>query len=198
MLEPAAGDGVGSSTHCSASRASFGTPMYLDSLFDRSILPPGAPVESASHQRLAGRPRESSSSSTSLMLMLRMGEREGMKFDVCQFWLAGGPGDEGGAAAAACWLAVGVLPPSADPIDPRCDVGWDDCGVGSTVPLVAELVDSRRAGIGRNRSRVKSRTSEPMAPMAAPYRSRRILDSLTKNSAKSRTRSASLAAVASF
>lgn len=34
--------------------------------------------------------------------------------------------------------------------------------------------------------------------MAAPYRSRRILDSLTKNSANSRTRSASLGAVASF
>ena len=37
-----------------------------------------------------------------------------------------------------------------------------------------------------------------MAPMAVPYRSRRILDSLTKNSANNRTRSASLDAVASF
>jgi hypothetical protein len=167
--------------------------MYLDSRFDLSILPPGAPVESASHQRLAGRPRESSSSSASLTLILRIGERDGMKLDDCQFWLADGLGDGG-----AGWLDVGVLPPRADPIEPRCDLGSDDCGVSSTVPLVTEFVDSRLAGIGRNRSRVRSRISDPIAPMAAPYRSRRILDSLTKNSANNRTRSASFGAVASF
>ena len=65
-------------------------------------------------------------------------------------------------------------------------------------PLVAELVDSRLAAMGRKRSRVKSRISEPMAPIAAPYRSLRILDSPTKNSANSRTRSASLAAADSL
>jgi hypothetical protein len=52
--------------------------MYLDSLFDLSILVPGAPVESASHHRLAGRPRESSSSTASLTLMLKIGDRDGM------------------------------------------------------------------------------------------------------------------------
>jgi hypothetical protein len=78
LLDPAAGDDCGSSTHCRASRASFGTPMYFDSRFDRSILAPGAPVESASHQRLAGRPRESSSSRASLTLMLKIGDSDGM------------------------------------------------------------------------------------------------------------------------
>jgi len=52
--------------------------------------------------------------------------------------------------------------------------------------------------MGRNKSRVKSRISEPIAPIAAPYRSRRILDSITKNSANKRTLSASLVADASF
>lgn len=52
--------------------------------------------------------------------------------------------------------------------------------------------------MGRNKSRVRSRISEPIAPMADEYLSRRILDSLTMKSANMRTRSASLIASASF
>jgi hypothetical protein len=53
--------------------------MYLDSRFDlKSTLPDGSPFESASHQRLAGRPRESCSSGASLTLMLKIGDRDGM------------------------------------------------------------------------------------------------------------------------
>lgn len=88
-----------------------------------------------------------------------------------------------------------LSPWNADPIEPRCDLlGNDDCGVHS---LPCEVVDSRRLTMGRNRSRVKSNISEPMAPMAAEYRSLLILDSLTMKSAKRRTRSASSAAAAS-
>ncbi len=73
----------GASAHWSASRASLGTPMYLDSRLDRSILAPGSPLESVSHQRLAGLPRELPSG-LSLTLMLRMGDSDGMKFACCQ------------------------------------------------------------------------------------------------------------------
>ena len=61
---------------------------------------------------------------------------------------------------------------------------------GPVVAAVAGAVASA-AGIGRNRSRVKSKISEPMAPIADAYRSRRTRDSFTTNSANKRTRSAS-------
>ena len=62
-----------------------------------------------------------------------------------------------------------------------------------------EVIDSRRTEfIGRNRSRLKSKISDPIAPMAEEYLSRRILDSVTIKSEKRRTRSASVAADASL
>lgn len=51
--------------------------------------------------------------------------------------------------------------------------------------------------MGRNRSLVRSKISEPMAPMADEYLSLRNLDSLTMKSVNSLTRSASDLAVAS-
>lgn len=51
--------------------------------------------------------------------------------------------------------------------------------------------------MGRNRSLVRSKISEPMAPMADEYLSLRCLDSPTMKSAKSLTRSASDLAEAS-
>lgn len=100
---------LGPSSHCSASLASLGTPMYFDSRFVRSSRPP-SPVESASHHRLAGRPRESASSSASLTLILRIGDSEGMY--CCEFQLplprgplvAGGGGCEGRPADAGAEL----------------------------------------------------------------------------------------------
>lgn len=70
-----------------------------------------------------------------------------------------------------------------------------DCGVHS--PPLHDVPDSLLASIGRNRSRVRSNISDPMVVMAAPYRSRRIRDSLTMKSANIRTLSASVSAAAS-
>lgn len=52
--------------------------------------------------------------------------------------------------------------------------------------------------IGLNRSLVKSKISDPIAPIAVAYLSRRTRDSLTMKSAKRRTRSASVVAAASW
>lgn len=55
-----------------------------------------------------------------------------------------------------------------------------------------DVADSRRESVkGRNKSRVRSNISDPIALIATAYRSRLILDSLTIKSANSRTRSAS-------
>lgn len=84
-----------------------------------------------------------------------------------------------------------------EPADPRWDlvVSDEDNGVNS---LPWEVVDSRLVTMGRKRSRVKSNISDPIAPIAAEYRSRLIRDSLTMNSAKSLTLSASFGAADSF
>lgn len=78
-----------------------------------------------------------------------------------------------------------------------CDCGsTDDWGVYSPV---LEMVESLRGRLlGRNKSRVSSRISEPMASIAKAYLSLRILDSLTMNSAKIRTLSVSVVALASL
>lgn len=74
----------------------------------------------------------------------------------------------------------------ADPI--LDDVAFAELGV----QISWEVFDSRRElAAGRNRSRVRSKISDPIAPIAVEYRSLRILDSLTIKSAKRRTRSAS-------
>lgn len=100
---------------------------------------------------------------------------------------------EGAAAAAADGGSR-----NTDPMEPRCDrLGSEDCGVNSTA-LAWEVNDSRRAAMGRNRSLVRSKISEPIAPMADEYLSRRSLDSLTTNSANSLTLSASVDTDASF
>lgn len=77
--------------------------MYLDSLFERSSLVDGAPVEPSwliSHHRLEGRPRELDSSGCSLTLMLGIGDNEGMK-PVHQFASGLAPIGEGGSAGGA-------------------------------------------------------------------------------------------------
>jgi hypothetical protein len=86
-----------------------------------------------------------------------------------------------------------------DPVDPRWDLdGSDVCGVNSAALGVDDAADSLLWAIGRKRSLLRSNISEPIALMALEYRSLRIRDSLTKNSANSRTLSASSAACASF
>lgn len=68
------------------------------------------------------------------------------------------------------------------------DVAFAELGV----QMSWDVFDSRRELVtGRNRSLVRSKISDPIAPIAVEYRSRRILDSLTIKSAKRRTRSAS-------
>ena len=85
----------------------------------------------------------------------------------------------------------------AAPKDPLCDLGpVDDSGVQA---LEREVVDSLRGLLyGRNRSRVSSRISEPIASIALAYLSRLIRDSVTIKSANIRTRSLSVVAEASF
>ena len=80
---------------------------------------------------------------------------------------------------------------AADPKEFRCDdLGSGVCGAAHS--LICEAPESRLGGcMGRNRSLVRSKISEPIAPMAAEYLSRRSRDSLTMKSAKSLTRSAS-------
>jgi hypothetical protein len=80
-------------------------------------------------------------------------------------------------------------------IEFRFDLVSDIWGVHS---LICELFESRRTFMGRKRSLVRSKISEPMAPIADEYLSRLSLDSLTTKSAKSFTRSASVFADASF
>lgn len=86
-----------------------------------------------------------------------------------------------------------------DPKEPLCErVGSDESGVHSSCDVAdARLVDVVLI-IGRNRSLVRSKISEPIAPIAEAYLSRRMRDSLTMKSANSLTRSASEAATASF
>jgi hypothetical protein len=129
-----------------------------------------------------------------------MGDKDGMKLPDCQFPLPGvdvaddddGDGDtvtlslaDDGAELDGHDATVGV--------ETRCDLDSADDGPGdaATESLLVTVM-------GRNRSRVKSNISDPMAPMAPLYRSLLILDSLTKNSANRRTRAASSAALASF
>lgn len=173
--------------------------MYLDSRLDLSSRCDWSPVESASHQRLAVRPRELFSSGASLMLILRIGDSEGMKLEFdCQFALFEGPplGETGmpAEAGAECDCCCAVSRPKTEFIELRCDLVSD---IGGANSLVCDVLESRLVRMGRNKSRVKSKISEPMAPIAELYLSRRILDSLTKNSANILTRSASEAAVAS-
>lgn len=121
--------------------------------------------------------------------------------DDCQFPLPGVEPAEDGEGDMVSSLAdegveldgpAGLSRTVIEALEPRCTLG-------SGVKSAGLVVDSRLAMVmGRKRSRVRSKISEPMAPMAPEYRSLRILDSLTKNSAKSRTRSASSAALASL
>jgi hypothetical protein len=77
------------------------------------------------------------------------------------------------------------------------DVGpVDDSGVHS-LDGDAKLVSLSALVYGRKRSRVSSKISDPIASIALAYLSLLIRDSETKNSANMRTRSESVAAVAS-
>lgn len=125
----------GVSSHCRASLASFGTPMYFDSRFVLSSRPP-SPWESASHHRLAGRPRESASSNASLTLMLSIGDNDGM-YCCCefQFVLPDAPLMTGECCCCSCCCCgrpadggaeldcTGSR--TADPKEFRCDFGSD-------------------------------------------------------------------------
>lgn len=113
---------------------------------------------------------------------------------VALFW-APGLGDGGKRADPGAELGPASAGKVA-PKEPRCErVGSDDCGVHSSW----EVVDVRLVVIiGWNRSRDRSKISEPMAPIADEYLSRRIRDSFTMKSANKRTRSASVPAVASL
>jgi hypothetical protein len=100
--------------------------------------------------------------------MLRMGDRDGMKLADCQFPFAGvdaaddddGDGDmtpvslaEDGAELDGPGVTVGV--------ETRWDLQSADEGPGDAT------TGSRLVTVmGRNRSRVKSKISDPMAPMA--------------------------------
>ena len=105
------------------------------------------------------------------------------------------PGDGGKRPDTGAELGPGSAWKLA-PKEPRCErVGSDDSGVHSSW----EVVDVRLVVImGRNRSRVRSNISDPMAPIADEYLSRRIRDSFTMKSANKRTRSESVVAVASL
>jgi hypothetical protein len=127
--------------------------------------------------------------------MLRIGESDGMYWFEVQFVLIGG-----GPLGDMVRLADVGAEPGCDSrkrefIEFRLDLLSDICGVQS---LICELLESRRIFMGRKRSLVRSKISEPMAPMADEYLSRLNLDSFTTKSANSFTRSASVFAEASF
>lgn len=104
-------------------------------------------------------------------------------------------GDDAGRPADA-GAELGVPMPWVPSLGCKAFGPEDDAGVHSPS---CDMADSRLgAAIGRNKSRVRSKISEPMAPMAEEYLSRRILDSLTIRSANMRTRSASVGAAASL
>lgn len=104
-------------------------------------------------------------------------------------------GDVGKFADAGAELD-GPSPREAEPMESLYDAAGS---VEAGVHCSCDVAESRLEGaMGRNRSRVRSKVSEPMALMAAEYLSRRILDSLTKKSANNRTLSASLDAAASL
>lgn len=134
--------------------------------------------------------------------MLRIGDSDGMKFValLAAFDVQSSLGVTGRLAEAGAELdspPVGKPSPPAisshgEAFGPSEEAGvHSPCEVPRAWPVVA-------ISIGRNKSRVKSKISEPIAPMAVEYLSRRILDSLTMKSANRRTRSASMEAAASL
>lgn len=82
---------------------------------------------------------------------------------------------------------------------PVCSVGRFRVDLRSPFMLAYEFAGFLcESEYGLKRSRVNSNNSEPMASIADAYRSRRIRDSDTMNSANRRMRSSSLDAEASF
>jgi hypothetical protein len=180
-------------SHCKDSRSSRGMPIYFDSRFERSRIvgEPPEPDCPTSHHLLDGLPLELDSSGTPLALILAIGDNDGMypfhHVDSGRPFCAGEAileAEEGveSECDAVCkagrlvllgrcsFMAVGRSPEN-DPDEFRCDLEY-----------------------GRNKSRVSSNISEPIASMADAYFSRLIRDSLTIKSANMRTRSSSFSA----
>lgn len=186
--------------------------MYLLSCLVISSLRPPCPDDPSplpSHQRLADRPLESSSSGTVLTAILGtdlIGEREG--------WNLSPPHGVSGGLSSSCSLlpymdsvsvagvnsvaeehelSVGML------VDPRLSSAETD---GREVSCSTSFID-RRSGkalaepVGRHISRVKSIISPAIELNAIPYRSLRIRDSCTMKFANNSRRSLSVGEEAS-